>query len=85
MSKIQEVNNQIIDFLIETIGYEAKVISLSKEGDTWVGIAEVFEESNFIKSIGLNTNVKDRNLYEVKLDSKLEVTSFSRTEGTLTL
>ncbi len=81
MSKIQEVNNKIIDFLIETIGSEAKVISINKNGDDWIGIAEVFEESNFIKAIGLNTNVKDRNLYEVKLDKTLEVVSFSRTEA----
>jgi hypothetical protein len=83
MSKIQDVNNQIIDFLIETIGTEAKVISITKDGDNWIGIAEIFEESNFIKAIGLNTNVKDRNLYEVKLDENLDVISFNRTEGAL--
>lgn len=81
MGKIQDVNNQIVDFLIETIGNEAKVIKIEKDGDSWIGIAEVFEDSNFIKSIGLNTNVKDRNLYEVKLDKSLEIVSFSRTEG----
>ena len=81
MGKIQDVNNQIVDFLIETIGNEAKVIRIEKDGENWIGIAEVFEDSNFIKSIGLNTNVKDRNLYEVKLDKDLEIVSFSRTEG----
>ncbi|OGL45055.1 MAG: hypothetical protein A2W05_08565 [Candidatus Schekmanbacteria bacterium RBG_16_38_10] len=53
-----------------------KVIKAAKISDGWEIEAEVYEESSFIKSLGLPTRVQDRNIYEVKLNEKLEVQSY---------
>ena len=54
----------------------------AKAGDGWESEAEVYEESSFIKSLGLSTKVQDRNIYAVKLSSALDVESYER-KGTL--
>lgn len=76
--KIKEVNQAITDFLEDLTTGKAKVIRVSKQGDGWFGIAEVFEESSFIKSLGLDTRVMDKNTYEVELDKNLEVVSYEK-------
>ncbi len=45
-----------------------------------MGEAEIYEESSFIKSLGLSTRVQDRNIYEIKLTDNLEVNSYARRE-----
>ena len=57
---------------------DVKVIRVVKVGDGWETEAEVYEESSFIKSLGLPTRVQDRNIYLVKLDKNLEVQSYER-------
>jgi len=78
--KIEEVGKAIKDFLKEVLDKDSKVIKIAKSQEGWIGKAEVFEESAFIKSLGLPTKVQDRNIYEIKLTDKLEVNSYARKE-----
>ncbi|OGW11570.1 MAG: hypothetical protein A2W77_00420 [Nitrospinae bacterium RIFCSPLOWO2_12_39_16] len=57
---------------------DVKVIKTAKVSDGWEAEAEVYEESSFIKSLGLPTRVQDRNIYAVKLSGSLEVESYER-------
>lgn len=79
--RIEEVQKAIKDFLnstLNTSAQNAKVIKITRFQDGWIGEAEVFEESAFIKSLGLPTRVQDRNIYEIKLTDSLEVLSYER-------
>jgi len=82
--KIEEVREAIRGFFEKTLGTDAKVIKITKSEDGWIGEAEVYEESSFIKSLGLPSRVQDRNTYEVKLTDALEVTSYARKEEVAT-
>jgi len=78
--KIEEASQAIKDFVKKTLGKDAKIIKITKSDDGWAGEAEVYEESSFIKALGLNTKVQDRNIYEIKLADNLEVSSYGRKE-----
>jgi hypothetical protein len=79
MAKIEEARKAVADFLKKTLDVkDVKVIKAAKVGDGWETEAEVYEESSFIKSLGLPTRVQDRNLYTVKLSDSLEVESYER-------
>jgi len=78
--EIEEVSKVIRDFFEKTLGRDAKVIKITKSGNGWIGEAEVYEESSFIKSLGLPSRVQDRNTYEINLSNTLEVTSYARKE-----
>ena len=62
----------------KSFGKDAKVIKAAKSSDGWLGEAEIYEESSFIKSLGLSTKVQDRNLYEIKLADNLDVMFYAR-------
>jgi len=79
--KIKQINDTALSFLKESIADEVKIIRARKNGDSWIVVAEIFEDSAFIKSIGLNTNVKDRYFYEVEVDNDLEIIGYNRLEG----
>jgi hypothetical protein len=82
MSAIMEVRKIVSDFLKKNLEVkDAKVIKISKENDNWVTESEVYEESSFIKALGLPTRMQDRNVYIVKLDKELEIQSYERKEG----
>jgi len=83
MANIEEAKKAVAEFLKETLSVkDVKVIKAAKAGDGWESEAEVYEESSFIKSLGLSTKVQDRNIYAVKLSGALEVESYER-KGTL--
>jgi len=82
--EIEKVSNAIRDFFEKTLGTDAKVVKITKSEDGWIGEAEIYEESSFIKSLGLPTRVQDRNTYEIKLTNTLEVTSYARKEEVAT-
>ena len=83
MANIEEAKKVVAEFLKKTLSVkDAKVIKAAKVGDGWESEAEVYEESSFIKSLGLSTKVQDRNIYAVKLSGALEVESYER-KGTL--
>jgi hypothetical protein len=78
--EIEKVSKVIRDFFEKTLGRDAKVIKITKSEDGWIGEAEIYEESAFIKSLGLPSRVQDRNTYEINLSNTLEVTSYARKE-----
>lgn len=78
--EIEKVGKAIRDFFKKTLGKDSKVIKIAKTQDGWIGEAEVYEESSFIKSLGLPTRVQDRNIYEIKLTDNLEAMSYARKE-----
>ena len=80
--EIEKVGKEITDFFKKTLDRDAKVIKTAKSHDGWIGKTEIYEESSFIKSLGLPTRVQDRNIYEIKLTDTLEVISYARKEKT---
>ncbi|MDD5007127.1 MAG: hypothetical protein PHU49_01980 [Syntrophorhabdaceae bacterium] len=79
MANIDEATLAMSGFLKRTLSVEdAKVIKITKIPEGWEGEVEVYEESSFIKSIGLPTKVKDRNIYKIKVDENLDVQSYER-------
>ena len=79
MAIIEDAKKAIAEFLKKTLDVkDVKVIKATKIGDGWETEAEVYEESSFIKSLGLPTRVQDRNIYAVKLNDSLEVESYGR-------
>jgi len=81
MANIEDVKKAVTEFLKKTLSVkDVKVIKAAKLGDGWESEAEVYEESSFIKALGLPTRVQDRNIYAVKLDDSLEVESYERKE-----
>lgn len=82
MTNIEDARKVVTEFLKKTLhAKDVKVIKEVKVGNGWETEVEVYEESSFIKSLGLHTKVQDRNIYEVKLDDNLEVQSYERKEA----
>ena len=79
MATINDAGKAVGEFLKKTlVAEDVKMIKTAKVGDSWEAEAEVYEESSFIKSLGLPTRVRDRNIYLVKLNDGLEVESYER-------
>jgi len=79
MANMEEARIAVSEFLKKTLNVkDVKVIKAAKVGDGWECEAEVYEESSFIKALGLATRVQDRNIYAVKLNDSLEVESYER-------
>ena len=76
---IKDVKRVTVEFLKEALPVkDLNVIKLLKVEDGWETEAEVYEESSFIKALGLPTRVQDRNIYALKLNNNLEVESYER-------
>ncbi|MBI4690610.1 MAG: hypothetical protein HY754_10145 [Nitrospirae bacterium] len=83
MARIEEAGKTVSEFLSKVLHIEEgkiKVIRTLKENGGWETEVEVYEESSFIKSLGLPTRVLDRNIYTVRLDGDLEILSYGRKE-----
>lgn len=79
MVDIAQVGKTVSEFLKTTLNVkDVKVVKVTKADEGWETEAEVYEESSFIKALGLPTRVQDRNFYEVKLNDSLEVKSYGR-------
>jgi len=79
MANIDEATLAMSGFLKRTLSVEdAKATKITKTPEGWEGEVEVYEESSFIKSIGLSTKVKDRNIYRIRVDEDLEIQSYER-------
>jgi len=79
MANIEEAQKISSEFLKKTLNVkDVKVIKIAKVDDGWEAEAEVYEESSFIKSLGLPTRLHDRNIYAVKLEDNLEIQSYER-------
>jgi hypothetical protein len=83
MANINDAGIAVSEFLKKTLSVnEIKLIKTTKVGDGWEADAEVYEESSFIKALGLPTRVRDRNVYLVKLNGGLDVESYERKAST---
>jgi alcohol dehydrogenase YqhD (iron-dependent ADH family) len=79
MANIQEAREAAAEFLRKALNLkEARVIGVTKADDGWNVEVEIYEESTFLKSLGLPTRVQDMNIYIVKLNGSLEVESYER-------
>ncbi|HKY99741.1 MAG TPA: hypothetical protein VJ112_01090 [Rhabdochlamydiaceae bacterium] len=79
MTNIEEARVAGAEFLKKSLDVEdVKIIGIAKMDGGWEVEAEVYEESSFIKSLGLSTRVQDRNVYVIKLSDSLEVESYER-------
>ncbi|MBU1474202.1 MAG: hypothetical protein L6425_06790 [Candidatus Aminicenantes bacterium] len=79
MANINDARKVVVEFLKKILeAKDVKMIKTAKVGDGWEAEAEVYEESSFIKSLGLPTRVRDRNIYLVKLNDGLEVEFYER-------
>ena len=79
MANIDEVREAAAEFLQRALNVkEVRVVGAAKVNSQWDIEIEVYEESSFIKSLGLPTRVRDRNIYSVKLSDSLEVESYER-------
>jgi len=81
MANVEEVKITVTVFLKKTLSAkDVKVTKVAKIEDGWETEAEVYEESSFIKALGLATKVQDRNIYAVKINDNLEIQSYERRE-----
>lgn len=79
MANIEQASQTAVEFLKRTLQVgEVKILGAVKSDDDWTIEAEVFEPSSFIKALGLQTRVQDRNLYTMKLNGRLEVEAYER-------
>lgn len=76
--KLEEARQAAIDFLGKTLQKEGAIVKMEKTTEGWEVQVEVIEPSEFIKALGIPTVVRERNLYEIKLDQNLEVVSYER-------
>jgi hypothetical protein len=78
MSNITEVKKEVSKFLKDNITcYDLTIIKIEKTQDTWNSVAEVYENDSFLKSMNLPPK-QMRVYYSVKMDEKLNITSFER-------
>ena len=76
---IKDVNGALSSFISEMISEQFSITSMKKEGINWAAMADVFEESDFIQTIGKKTGAKDKNLYSFLLSDELEVIAYEKT------
>lgn len=76
---IKDVNKSLSSFITDLLSDQFTIISMKKEGPNWSAMAEVFEESDFIQTIGKKTGAKDKNLYSFLLSDELEVIAYEKT------
>lgn len=79
MADIETVSKTVTEFLQRVLGADSvRVVAVNKAAEVWDVEAEVFEESAFLKALGLPSRVKDKNLYRVRLNGAMEVESYER-------
>lgn len=76
--KIEEARKVATEFLKGTLQKEGAVVKMGKAPEGWEVHVEVIEASEYIKALGIPATVRERNLYEVKLDETLDVVSCER-------
>ena len=79
MATIEETGVKAVEFVKKTLRLtDARVVRAARGESGWEVEVEVFEESAFIKALGLPTRVRDRNVYVVNLDDELNIQSYER-------
>jgi hypothetical protein len=78
MSNVIDVKKMVVRFLKENMKCgDVTVIKIEKVQENWHSIAEVYEDDSFLKSMNLPPK-QVRLFYSVRMDEKLEITSFER-------
>ncbi|MEK7170310.1 MAG: gas vesicle protein GvpO [Patescibacteria group bacterium] len=67
-----------VAFMKETLGKEGDIVKATKKDDGWEVEIEVVEQSEYMKKIGIQKPVYDRNVYRVSLDRNFELVSYER-------
>jgi hypothetical protein len=79
ITDIETVSKTVAEFMQRILGTDTvRVVGVNKVADAWEVEAEAFEESSFLKALGLPSRVRDKNFYRVKLNAALEVESYER-------
>ena len=79
MATIEETGVKAVEFVKKTLRLvDAQVVKAARGESGWEVEVEVFEESAFIKALGLPTRVRDRNVYLVNMDDELNIQSYER-------
>jgi hypothetical protein len=82
MSNIETASRRAGEFLQRMLEVDSlHVIGAAQVEGVWHVEVEVFEESAFMKSLGLAARAQDRNLYRVTLNGDLEVESYERQDA----
>lgn len=78
---IPKVKDTVQRFLEKTLGAEAvRVVSVAETAGGWIAEADVAEKNQYLASIRANYRVIEKEHYIVRLNEKLEVISYKRTE-----
>ena len=76
---ISEVRDKVKKFLKETIEAEGiRIVTIDKADGGWVAEAEVAEMNQYLASIKPDYRVFEKELYTIKLDANLEVSSYKQ-------
>ena len=78
---ISEVRDKVEKFLKETLGAEGvRIVTVEKDNGGWVTEAEVAVKNQYLTAVKPEYKVIEKELYIVKLDANLEVSSYKRKE-----
>jgi len=81
MANIKEVRAKVIEFSRETFGVkDVKVISAGKVKKGWDAEVEVLEDNAVVKAAGIPAQVKDQNIYSIKMDEDLNIFTYKLEE-----
>jgi len=81
MANIKEVREKVIEFSRETFGVkDVKVISAGKVKKGWDAEVEVLEDNAVVKAAGIPAQVKDQNIYSIKMDEDLNIFTYKLEE-----
>lgn len=76
---LSDIRKKAVEFIEEFLQpLSTRIIKLEKIDEQWHLLAEVYEESAFIKQLGLKTEVKDRNVYRIMIGPDLEIAEFEK-------
>lgn len=78
---ISEVKDKVEKFLKEILRAEGvRIVTVEKDNGGWVVEAEVAVKNQYLTAVKPDYNVIEKELYIVKLDADLEVSSYKRKE-----
>lgn len=75
---IAEVERTVSDFVKNVLNKKGRIIKVERNDEGWEAQAEVIEENQFIRALGLPTTVYDKNFYLIRLDHELQVISYDQ-------
>ncbi len=74
-TRIVEVTQAVMSFFEQVLDKTGRVIAVDPDGDGWRVLFETVEESDYMSRLGKSHML---GLYEVHVDSTLEIVSYSR-------